>query len=158
MESEGCVYLAHRLDTYLARKCKLTLSFMREMPSEQTGSDFAICLHEFHNASLEKKLMSQPIPPSDLPIDYEILERSAATSSSSMSTVSDDDSPVFHRRQKVTFVDIQTVASSSVRYEQRFEFSTREIEFSSNAKKAILFSIRLASWIDGQKHNRLFYL
>lgn len=36
---------------------------------------------------------------------------------STISSLSDDDSPVFHRRQKITFVGVETVASSSVRYE-----------------------------------------
>lgn len=62
---------------------------------------------------------------SDLPVCREIFERSATTSSSNVSTISslsDDESPVFHRTQKITFVDMQTVASSSVRYESAFEF------------------------------------
>ncbi|AWO99137.1 putative nuclear mitotic apparatus protein 1 [Scophthalmus maximus] len=52
-----------------------------------------------------------------LPVSREIFERSATTSSSNVSTISslsDDESPVFHRTQKITFVDMQTVASSSV--------------------------------------------
>ncbi|TKS81155.1 Nuclear mitotic apparatus protein 1 [Collichthys lucidus] len=51
-----------------------------------------------------------------LPVAREIFEQSATTSSSSVSSMSplSDDSPVFHRTQKITFVDMQTVASSSV--------------------------------------------
>ncbi|KAJ4949571.1 hypothetical protein JOQ06_021081 [Pogonophryne albipinna] len=49
---------------------------------------------------------------------HEIFERSATASSSNVSTMpslSDDDSPVFRRRQKISFMDMQTVASSSTR-------------------------------------------
>nr|XP_046244742.1 nuclear mitotic apparatus protein 1 isoform X5 [Scatophagus argus] len=52
-----------------------------------------------------------------LPVACDMFDRSATTSTSNVSTISslsDDDSPVFHRRQKITFVDMQTVASSSV--------------------------------------------
>uniref|UniRef100_A0A3B4T457 Nuclear mitotic apparatus protein 1 n=1 Tax=Seriola dumerili TaxID=41447 RepID=A0A3B4T457_SERDU len=53
----------------------------------------------------------------NLPVSREIFARSATTSTSSVPTISslsDEDSPVFHRTQKITFVDMQTVASSSV--------------------------------------------
>lgn len=46
-------------------------------------------------------------------------EQPESTSSSNISTaslLSDEDSPVFHRTKTVTFVDIETVASSSVGY------------------------------------------
>ncbi|KAI3354367.1 hypothetical protein L3Q82_018890 [Scortum barcoo] len=52
-----------------------------------------------------------------LPVPREIFERSATSSTSNVSTVSsfsDDESPLFRRTQKITFVDMQTVASSSV--------------------------------------------
>nr|XP_040045795.1 nuclear mitotic apparatus protein 1-like [Gasterosteus aculeatus aculeatus] len=52
-----------------------------------------------------------------LPVAREIFERSATTSTSNVSTISsfsEDDSPVFLRTQKITFVDMQTVASTSV--------------------------------------------
>ncbi|KAL6116258.1 numa1 [Pungitius sinensis] len=52
-----------------------------------------------------------------LPVAREIFERSATTSTSNVSTISslsEDDSPVFLRTQKINFVDMQTVASSSV--------------------------------------------
>ncbi|XP_034460610.1 nuclear mitotic apparatus protein 1 isoform X5 [Hippoglossus hippoglossus] len=51
-----------------------------------------------------------------LPVSREIFERSATTSTSNVSTMSslsDEDSPVFHRTKKITFVDMHTVASSS---------------------------------------------
>ncbi|KAA8593975.1 hypothetical protein FQN60_004809 [Etheostoma spectabile] len=73
MESDGCVFLSKRLDSYLARR--------------------------------------------RISVSREIFERSATTSTSNVSTISsltDDESPVFDRRQRVTFVDMQTVASSSV--------------------------------------------
>lgn len=56
---------------------------------------------------------------SGLPAAREIFEQSPTTSSSNMSTISsisDDESPMFRRTQKITFVDMKTVASSSVRY------------------------------------------
>eukprot|EP00064_Thunnus_orientalis_P020466 superscaffoldBa00005639_g20602 len=52
-----------------------------------------------------------------LPVDSEIFDRPVTTSTSnasSSSVFSDDESPMFHRTQKITFVDMQTVASSSV--------------------------------------------
>ncbi|XP_028320684.1 nuclear mitotic apparatus protein 1 isoform X1 [Gouania willdenowi] len=51
-----------------------------------------------------------------LSVCREIFERSETTSTSNVSTISSlsDDSPVFHRAQKVTFVDVETVASSSL--------------------------------------------
>ncbi|XP_034557461.1 nuclear mitotic apparatus protein 1-like [Notolabrus celidotus] len=52
-----------------------------------------------------------------LPVSREVFERSATTSSSSVSSMlslSDDESPMFSRKQKITFLDMQTVASSSV--------------------------------------------
>ncbi|KAM9853508.1 uncharacterized protein ACBR49_004315 [Aulostomus maculatus] len=52
-----------------------------------------------------------------LPVSREMLEHSASISSSTVSSVtslSDDESPVFHRTRKINFVDMQTVASSSV--------------------------------------------
>ncbi|XP_030007650.1 nuclear mitotic apparatus protein 1 isoform X2 [Sphaeramia orbicularis] len=50
-----------------------------------------------------------------LPVSHEMFERGSTTSASSVSSdfSSDEQSPVFTRTQKVTFVDIQTVASSS---------------------------------------------
>ncbi|MEQ2309438.1 hypothetical protein AMECASPLE_038663, partial [Ameca splendens] len=75
MESEGCVYLNKRLDSYLTKRY--------------------------------------------LPVSREIFDQTAttSTSTSNLSTstsLSDDESPVFLRTQKVTFVDLETVASSSV--------------------------------------------
>uniref|UniRef100_A0A3B5B1N0 Nuclear mitotic apparatus protein 1 n=1 Tax=Stegastes partitus TaxID=144197 RepID=A0A3B5B1N0_9TELE len=52
-----------------------------------------------------------------LPVSREIFDRSATTSTSNVSSVSlfsDDDSPVFRRTKKITFMDMETVASSSV--------------------------------------------
>nr|XP_061797088.1 nuclear mitotic apparatus protein 1-like [Nerophis lumbriciformis] len=52
-----------------------------------------------------------------LHVSHELLERTASTSTSNASTVSslsDEDSPMFHRTPKVTFLDVHTVASSSV--------------------------------------------
>ncbi|XP_045930127.1 uncharacterized protein LOC123986091 [Micropterus dolomieu] len=52
-----------------------------------------------------------------LSVSHEIFERSTTTSTSSLSTISslsDDESPVLHRAQKITFMDMHTVASSSV--------------------------------------------
>ncbi|KAM9812805.1 nuclear mitotic apparatus protein 1 isoform 1-T2 [Syngnathus typhle] len=51
-----------------------------------------------------------------LPVTPEIFARTTSTSTSSLSTastLSDEDSPVFHRTKKIAFVDMHTVASSS---------------------------------------------
>ena len=61
---------------------------------------------------------------SDLPVACDIFDRSETISSSNVSTISslsDEDYPVFHRAEKVTFLDMETVASSSARYDYRFE-------------------------------------
>ncbi|XP_049581588.1 nuclear mitotic apparatus protein 1 isoform X2 [Syngnathus scovelli] len=53
-----------------------------------------------------------------LPVTPEIFARTTSTSTSSLSTastLSDEDSPVFHRTKKIAFVDMHTVASSSSR-------------------------------------------
>ncbi|XP_061638165.1 nuclear mitotic apparatus protein 1 isoform X2 [Phyllopteryx taeniolatus] len=50
-----------------------------------------------------------------LPVPLEILERTVSTSNAStVSSLSDGDSPVFPRTPKITFLDMHTVASSSV--------------------------------------------
>ncbi|KAM9318192.1 nuclear mitotic apparatus protein 1 isoform 2-T2 [Pholidichthys leucotaenia] len=52
-----------------------------------------------------------------LPVPRESLKRSASTSTTSVSTISsfsDDESPIFHRTPKIRFVAMETVASSSV--------------------------------------------
>nr|XP_049581643.1 nuclear mitotic apparatus protein 1-like isoform X2 [Syngnathus scovelli]XP_049581644.1 nuclear mitotic apparatus protein 1-like isoform X2 [Syngnathus scovelli] len=51
-----------------------------------------------------------------LPVTPEIFARTTSTSTSSLSTastLSDEDSPVFHRTKKIAFVNMHTVASSS---------------------------------------------
>ncbi|XP_060929744.1 nuclear mitotic apparatus protein 1 [Limanda limanda] len=51
-----------------------------------------------------------------LPVSREIFDQSSTTSTSNVSTISslsDEDSPVFHRRKRITFQDMHTVASSS---------------------------------------------
>nr|XP_057936075.1 nuclear mitotic apparatus protein 1 isoform X2 [Doryrhamphus excisus] len=76
---------------------KLTGSFVME-------SDGCVYLNTGLDAYLSKRF---------LPVSREVFEHAGSTSISSTSTISDNDSPVFHRSQKVTFVDIHTVASSS---------------------------------------------
>ncbi|XP_010796156.1 uncharacterized protein [Notothenia coriiceps] len=72
-------------------------------------SDGCVYLNKRLDAYLERRHMS---------VYRETFERSATASSSNVSTMSslsDDDSPVFHRRQKVSFMDMQTVASPLTR-------------------------------------------
>ncbi|XP_031149109.1 nuclear mitotic apparatus protein 1 isoform X3 [Sander lucioperca] len=79
----------------------LTESFVME-------SDGCVFLSKSLDAYLARRRIS---------VSREIFEQSATTSVSNVSTISsltDDESPVFDRRQRVTFVDMQTVASSSV--------------------------------------------
>ncbi|XP_054650436.1 nuclear mitotic apparatus protein 1 isoform X2 [Dunckerocampus dactyliophorus] len=78
----------------------LTGSFVME-------SDGCVYLNSGLDGYLAKRL---------LPVSREIFEQAGSASISSTSTISsisDTDSPVFHRSQKITFVDVHTVASSS---------------------------------------------
>ncbi|XP_077422324.1 uncharacterized protein LOC144052270 isoform X2 [Vanacampus margaritifer] len=79
----------------------LTDSFVME-------SDGCVYLRSSLDAYLAKR---------NLPVTDEILARVTSTSSSGVSTVSslsDEDSPVFHCTKKISFVEMHTVASSSV--------------------------------------------
>ncbi|XP_077422000.1 nuclear mitotic apparatus protein 1 isoform X1 [Vanacampus margaritifer] len=79
----------------------LTDSFVME-------SDGCVYLRSSLDAYLAKR---------NLPVTDEILARMTSTSSSGASTVSslsDEESPVFHRIKKISFVEMHTVASSSV--------------------------------------------
>ncbi|XP_055081853.1 nuclear mitotic apparatus protein 1 isoform X1 [Periophthalmus magnuspinnatus] len=49
-----------------------------------------------------------------LPVPRDVFDKSSSTSLSSASSVYDDESPLFVRSQKVKFLDLQNVASSSV--------------------------------------------
>ncbi|XP_051935103.1 nuclear mitotic apparatus protein 1 isoform X3 [Hippocampus zosterae] len=100
MMSERCTLKT--LDCEVEREiANLTISFVME-------SHGSVFLSSGLDAYLAKRYL--PVPP-------EILTRTASTSSSSASTastLSDEDSPVFHCTKKITFVDMHTVASSSV--------------------------------------------
>ncbi|XP_019741453.1 nuclear mitotic apparatus protein 1 isoform X3 [Hippocampus comes] len=100
MMSERCTLKT--LDCEVEREiANLTISFVME-------SHGSVFLSSGLDAYLAKRYL--PVPP-------EILAQTASTSTSSASTasmLSDEDSPVFHRTKKITFVDMHTVASSSV--------------------------------------------
>ncbi|XP_019716739.1 nuclear mitotic apparatus protein 1 isoform X2 [Hippocampus comes] len=100
MMSERCTLKT--LDCEVEREiANLTISFVME-------SHGSVFLSSGLDAYLAKRYL--PVPP-------EILAQTASTSTSSVSTASipsDEDSPVLHRTKKITFVDMHTVASSSV--------------------------------------------
>lgn len=125
MESEGCVYLKNGLDRYLAKRSKSCYCNFSISSWYATLSDISVCVavafwFEFNMQALKfVKYISTCIL--GLPVSREVFERSPTTSTSTsnastISSLSDDESPVFRRTQKITFVDLQTVASSSVRY------------------------------------------
>lgn len=153
MESEGSVYLSNGLDAYLARRRKSHLFFFNFLVICHINRQW--CHTQCYNTGFlfdfnMEAIKSQKVPLwiSDLPVACDVFERSETTSSSNVSTISslsDDESPVFHRRQKVAFVDMQTVASSSVGYECGFEFvQCRFYHFSSNVNKAKIISFYLS--------------
>ncbi|XP_077396478.1 uncharacterized protein LOC144032865 isoform X2 [Festucalex cinctus] len=100
MMSESCTLKS--LDLEVEREiAKLTDSFVME-------SDGCVYLRSGIDAYLAKQY---------LPVSRELLEHTGSTSCSSaltISSLSDEDSPVFHRTKKITFVEMHTVASSSV--------------------------------------------
>ncbi|XP_061684459.1 nuclear mitotic apparatus protein 1 isoform X2 [Syngnathoides biaculeatus] len=95
--------------TFKALECEVERELAHLTGSYVMENDGCVYLSKSLDSYLSKRHL--PVPP-------DILERMVSTSTSNASTASsfsdDDDSPVFRRTPKITFLDMHTVASSSV--------------------------------------------